>query len=358
MPTSGHDCGRDGHGDRPVRAQQKVKWDRAQRAGGPGRDGTWPQPNQTESTCAACRRRLATGAAAQPAGGSPCSRLPGALALDEVEHLARGSRGRSCGRLVDGERGLDAEARRVAIVSRPRRTHSSKMRSVTLRVSGVFVDLVAHQLDRQEQPEPRTCRRTGSDRRRARARASMIAPTRRAFSTRPSSSRIAQRRRARRGRERVAAVARRRPDGFDHGLAPAIASVVDERRTAGSRRRTPCRSSRCRATTPVWWTPQHVPVRPKPVIISSAMNSAPSLVGDRLDRGQELVGRDDVARGALHRLDDDAGDRAGGRDLDLLARDLGARDAARRVARAERAAVAVGVRHDGASPAPSARGRP
>ena len=28
--------------------------------------------------------------------------------------------------------------------------------------------------------------------------------------------------------------------------------------------------------TPVWSTPHHVPVRPRPVIISSAMNSAPA----------------------------------------------------------------------------------
>ena len=65
-------------------------------------------------------------------------------------------------------------------------------------------------------------------------------------------------------------------------------------------------------------TPHQLPVRPKPVIISSAMRSAPSSSASDCDRGQEVVRRDDVAGGALHRLDDDGGDRAGARDLDCL----------------------------------------
>ncbi len=70
------------------------------------------------------------------------------------------------------------------------------------------------------------------------------------------------------------------------------------------------------------------------------------LLGDRAHRGQEPGRRDDVAGGALHRLDDDRGDLAAGLVPDHGARFLGARDAAVRVRQVERATVAVGVGRD------------
>jgi hypothetical protein len=66
--------------------------------------------------------------------------------------------------------------------------------------------------------------------------------------------------------------------------------------------------------------------------------------GHRLDRAQETVRRDDVARGALDRLHDDRGDLARGLVADDVADVLRAGDAAVRIAELERAAVAVGVR--------------
>src|SRR5512144_1770899 len=69
----------------------------------------------------------------------------------------------------------------------------------------------------------------------------------------------------------------------------------------------------------------------------------PVIAGHRLDRAQEAVGRDDVARGALDRLHDDRGDLPRGLVADDVAHVLGARDAAVRIAELERAAVAVGV---------------
>ncbi len=58
------------------------------------------------------------------------------------------------------------------------------------------------------------------------------------------------------------------------------------------------------------------------------------LVRESLHAGQELRRRDDVARRALHGLDDDRGDRAGGRHLELLAREVEAGDAAVGIRRA------------------------
>ena len=69
----------------------------------------------------------------------------------------------------------------------------------------------------------------------------------------------------------------------------------------------------------------------------------PVIPGHRLDRPQEAVGRDDVARGALDRLHDDRGDLARGLVADDVADVLRAGDAAVRIAELERAAVAVGV---------------
>ena len=106
-------------------------------------------------------------------------------------------------------------------------------------------------------------------------------------------------------------------------------------------------------TTPSWSTPQNLPVRPKPVIISSAMKSAPWSFAIARTAGQEPRRRDDVAGRALHRLDDDRGDRAAGLVLDDVARLLGAGDAAVGIGQVQRAAVAVGVgrrvgaRHEG-----------
>ena len=67
------------------------------------------------------------------------------------------------------------------------------------------------------------------------------------------------------------------------------------------------------------------------------------IAGHRLDRAQEAVGRDDVARGALDRLHDDRRDLARSLVADGVAHVLGAGDAAVRIAQLERAAVAVGV---------------
>ncbi len=66
-------------------------------------------------------------------------------------------------------------------------------------------------------------------------------------------------------------------------------------------------------TTSEWLQPNQRPVRPKPVIISSAISSAPISLAMLWIGGQEFGRRDDVAGGALHRLDDDRGDRPGGR---------------------------------------------
>ena len=68
------------------------------------------------------------------------------------------------------------------------------------------------------------------------------------------------------------------------------------------------------------------------------------LAGDGLDRAQEAVGRHHVAGGALDRLDDDGRDLARRLVADDVAQVVGARDTAVRIAKPERAAVAVGVR--------------
>ena len=67
---------------------------------------------------------------------------------------------------------------------------------------------------------------------------------------------------------------------------------------------------------------------------------------DRLDRAQEPFGGNDVPRGALHGLDNDRADLAGGLVADDVAHELRARDAAVRIPELERAAIAVGVRSE------------
>ena len=69
------------------------------------------------------------------------------------------------------------------------------------------------------------------------------------------------------------------------------------------------------------------------------------IFGDRLNRGQPVVGRYHVAGGALHRLGDDRGERAAGAHLDLLAREIDAVKSAVGILQLERTSVAVGVRH-------------
>jgi hypothetical protein len=96
--------------------------------------------------------------------------------------------------------------------------------------------------------------------------------------------------------------------------------------------------------TPVCSTPQRRPVRPEPGDHLVGDQERAQLVGQRARRGQELGRRDHVPGRALHRLDDHRRYRARRGGLDLLAADLGAGDAAARVAEAHRAAVAVGVR--------------
>ena len=66
-------------------------------------------------------------------------------------------------------------------------------------------------------------------------------------------------------------------------------------------------------------------------------------LGDLLNGAQEALGRDDVARGALHGLDDDGGDLAAGLVADHVAHEVRASDAAVGIGELERAAVAVGV---------------
>ncbi len=68
------------------------------------------------------------------------------------------------------------------------------------------------------------------------------------------------------------------------------------------------------------------------------------LARDGLDRSQEPVGRHHVARGALDRLHDDGRDLTGRLVPDDVAHVVGARNAAIRIAQAERAAIAVAVR--------------
>ncbi len=62
--------------------------------------------------------------------------------------------------------------------------------------------------------------------------------------------------------------------------------------------------------------------------------------------GRNSGGGIDVARCALHGLDEHGGDGVGGGVLDGLAREVGAGHAAARVLEADRAAVAVGVRRE------------
>ena len=80
------------------------------------------------------------------------------------------------------------------------------------------------------------------------------------------------------------------------------------------------------------------------MIISSAMNSAPSSSAIDAHRGQELLGRDDVAGRALHRLDDDRGDLARGRDLSACAPTSAHAMPQVGYVESERAAIAVRVR--------------
>ena len=68
---------------------------------------------------------------------------------------------------------------------------------------------------------------------------------------------------------------------------------------------------------------------------------------DRLDRSQEAVGRDHVARSALDGLHDDRRDLARRLVPDDVAEVVGARDAAVGVAQAERTAIAVAIRGRG-----------
>src|SRR5712692_3009264 len=69
------------------------------------------------------------------------------------------------------------------------------------------------------------------------------------------------------------------------------------------------------------------------------------VLGDGLDRGHPVVGRDNVAGRTLDWLDDYRGDIAGGRIFDLLAREIDAGKPARGVLELERASIAVGVGH-------------
>src|SRR5436309_9907 len=63
------------------------------------------------------------------------------------------------------------------------------------------------------------------------------------------------------------------PDGFAHGFDTASASVVASADT-GKPPPNALPIVTMSGTTPVWSTPHHVPVRPSPVIISSAISSA------------------------------------------------------------------------------------
>ena len=77
---------------------------------------------------------------------------------------------------------------------------------------------------------------------------------------------------------------------------------------------------------------------------------------DLAHRVDEVVGRDDVAGRALHRLDDDRRELALSVVLDDVAQMLGAGHAARRVLQIERAAVAVRHKANDACPAEMAPG--
>ena len=83
--------------------------------------------------------------------------------------------------------------------------------------------------------------------------------------------------------------------------------------------------------SPNWSEAHIVPVRPKPIRISSAMSSAPRLRRDLAHGVDEVVGRDHVAGRALHRLDDDRRELALRVVLDHVAQMLGAGDAAGRM---------------------------
>src|SRR3984957_11164946 len=69
------------------------------------------------------------------------------------------------------------------------------------------------------------------------------------------------------------------------------------------------------------------------------------ILGHRFDCGQPVVGRDHIARSALHWLGDDRGERTARVYLDLLTREINAVKPTVRILQFERASVTVRVRH-------------
>jgi hypothetical protein len=138
-------------------------------------------------------------------------------------------------------------------------------------------------------------------------------------------------RRGPRGRsERVAAVARRRPDGTDQGLAAAIASVVSTP-LSGKPPPNALPMVTMSGSAPECPVPQYFPVRPKPVIISSAMKSAPSSWAMSRTMGRNSSGGTMFPAVPCIGSTMTRRDLPGALRLHLLPRDLRARDAARRI---------------------------
>ena len=170
----------------------------------------------------------------------------------------------------------------------------------------------------------------------------MTLPTRAEFSTSLSSSQGLDRAEARSARQRIAAVAGRLPLGSPKGVADMFSS--DEATPLiGKPPPMPLPIVMMSGFRPNCSEAHIVPVRPKPARISSAISSAPNSVGDLAHRVDEVVRRNDVARRALHRLDDDRGDLALGVVLDDVAQMLGAGQPAGRMFQVPRAAIAIGV---------------
>ncbi len=199
--------------------------------------------------------------------------------------------------LVDVERRVDADDRRVR-----HRDEAAAQALLEERLREVLRDEllrapVLHELDAEEQP---LAAHVADDR-----GASPASPGARASIARADALGVLdqvlldddlERREARRRGERIAAVGGGAARRVRPGLRLRELVGRDDRRRAGSRRRCPCRPVMTSGTTPSWSTPHILPVRPKPVIISSAMKSAPCSFAIARIGGKEARRRDDVAR--------------------------------------------------------------